>query len=320
MVEPQTSLRPALSYSQPVPRHLVHRTAVAEVFPTDSAPDGDDILVACQLPVGHRLYNDRAAALVDPLLILEAARQTALLCCLRHLGASSDATFVVRSAELQILRPLAQPPGTPPWDVLFRCTPSNLRTVEGALAGGQLDLTLQAESHDVAKVSFAFAALAPELYSSLREPGLRRAREHTAVEPPLSPRPLAPSPLGRERCDNVVIAEPTLGTPNDFPVIVRTDHPSYFDHPLDHVSAAVMVEACRQAAHAACRTPATECDLATLAAEFTSFAELGVPLIARVNDRPSGADAEVPFTVELLQLESVVATVDVGLQSIEKYA
>lgn len=227
---------------------------------------------------------------------------------------------MVRSAELQILRPLAQTPGAPPWNVLFRCTPSNLRTVDGALAGGQLDLRLQAESYDLAKVSFAFAALAPELYCSLREPGLRRAREHKAVGPPPSPHPLAPSWLGRERCDNVVIAEPALGTPNDFPVIVRTDHPSYFDHPLDHVSAAVMVEACRQAAHAACPTPVAECDLATLGAEFTSFAELGVPLIARVTDRPSGADADAQFIVDLLQLDSVVATVNVGLRPIERYA
>lgn len=145
MALPQASLWASLAHSQPVPRHLVHRRGIAEVFPTDSAIDGDDILVACQLPVAHRLYNDRVQPLVDPLLILEAARQSAILCCLRHLDGADAATFVVRNAELRILHPLPQTPGAPPWNVHFRCTPSDLKTIDGTLAGGRIDLTLHAD-------------------------------------------------------------------------------------------------------------------------------------------------------------------------------
>ena len=222
MVSPQMPLRPSLVHSQPVPKHLVHRTAIAEVFPADSTSDGDDILVACQLPVGHCLYNDRVQGLVDPLLVLEAARQSALLCCLRHLGAASDAHFVVRSAELHVHQPLPHTPGAPPWDVHFRCTPSNLRIVDGALAGGQLDLKLQAGDRDVAAIAFTFAALDPEFYRSLREPGMRRAQAYAPAATPPSLRPLAPGWLGREHADNVVIAESGPANPHDYPVIVRT--------------------------------------------------------------------------------------------------
>lgn len=318
MSTPQTPLRPSLTHSQPVPRHLVHRTAIAEVFPTDSAIVGDgEVLVACQLPVAHRLYNDRAQPFVDPLLILEAARQSSLLCCLRHLGAAANAHFVVRSAELQVRQPLPHAPGAPPWDVLFHCAPSNLRTVDGALVGGHLDLRLHADDRELATVSFIFAALTPESYQSLREPGLQQARTYEPEATPPSSHPLSPGLLGREHADNVVIAEPDPANTQDLPVIVRTEHPSYFDHPLDHVSAAVMVEACRQAAHSACPTPAAECDLATFAAEFTSFAELGVPLTARVGGGLPCDDSNAEFTVELVQFDSVVATVAVGLRSIE---
>ncbi len=45
-----------------------------KVFPTDSATDGECVLIACQLPVGHALYNGQAQPFVDPLLVLEAAR------------------------------------------------------------------------------------------------------------------------------------------------------------------------------------------------------------------------------------------------------
>lgn len=114
-----------------------------------------------------------------------------------------------------------------------------------------------------------------------------------------------------------MIAEPLDGSSTDLPVIVRTDHPGYFDHPLDHISAAVMVEACRQAAHAACPTPAAECDLFQFSAAFTSFAELGAPLVTRVVDDRAGAEGDSEFAVEPVQFDAVIATVTVGLHPLE---
>lgn len=308
-----------LCHTQTVPRHLVHRTAVAEVFPTDSVADGDRLFVACQLPAGHALYNDRAQPCVDPLLILEAARQSAILCCLRHLGAAPDACFVVRSAELHILQPLRNDPGDPPWDVVFHCRLNDRRTFDEVLAGGTLQMTLHAGGTAVAWISFAFSALAPALYRSLRAPGMRRAQYYSPETPPRY-RPFEPHELGRKNADNVVVAAPDAGTPRDWPVIVRTDHPGFFDHPLDHVSAAVMVEACRQAAQAACPTLGVSGDLASMHATFTDFAELGLPLYARVADAASAEQEEANRTVSLMQLGVSIATVEVTLRDTSEIA
>ncbi|MBB1030375.1 hypothetical protein G6027_05640 [Dietzia sp. SLG310A2-38A2] len=316
-MQPTSGLK--LSHTHTVPRNLVHRRAVAEVFPTDSATDGDRLLVACQLPAGHALYNDREQPFVDPLLVLEAARQSAILCCLRHLGAAPDACFVVRSAELRIVHPLRHEPGDPPWDVILHCHPDDLRTIDGELAGGTLRMTLHANDVAVASISFAFSALAPELYRSLREPGMQRARDHTPATPPRY-LPLEPGHLGRKNADNVVIAAPDAETPRDWPVIVRTDHAGFFDHPLDHVSAAVIVEACRQAAHATCPALAVTGDLVSMHARFSAFAELGPPLYARVADVPLSTHEEASLTVSLIQLGASIATVDVTLRATAEIA
>lgn len=311
---PQPTVGVKLCHAQTVPKHLVHRRALAEVFPTDSVTDGECVLIACQLPVGHALYNDRVQPFVDPLLVLEAARQSAILSCLRHLGAAADACFVVRSAELHIHHPLGFTPGDAPRDVVFRCRPRQLRTRDGMLAGGELHLTLYADGSPCASVFFAFAALTPESNHLLRAPGRNRSAGYT----PGASAALAPfdaSLLGRRNPENVVIAIPHADTPHELPVIVRTDHPGFFDHPLDHVSAAVLVEAGRQAAHAACCTPPARCDLASLRADFTAFAELGIPLFAHVADAPACDHNDSTIRVTLHQLGAPLATVEVTLRS-----
>ncbi len=88
--------------------------------------------------------------------------------------------FVVRSAELHILHPLRLEPGGPPRDVVFRCRPRDLRTLDGMLAGGTLHLTLYADDSPVALVSFVFTALTPEYNRSLRAPGRRRAVDYAS--------------------------------------------------------------------------------------------------------------------------------------------
>lgn len=65
-----------LRYLQTVPRTMVHRAAMAEVFITDAVPTGPDrYLVAAQWPRDHALYHPDRTGRTDPLLLAETLRQ-----------------------------------------------------------------------------------------------------------------------------------------------------------------------------------------------------------------------------------------------------
>ncbi|OLT16522.1 hypothetical protein BJF78_13955 [Pseudonocardia sp. CNS-139] len=83
--DPQTGPRPGpavetpLTYDRTVPRQMVHRAAVAEVFVTDAVQVAEkQVRVAVQLPPSHGYFGDHASGQVDPLLLLEAARQAGI--------------------------------------------------------------------------------------------------------------------------------------------------------------------------------------------------------------------------------------------------
>ena len=70
-----------MEYTRTVPRHLVHRHAVAEVFLTDYRIESDSAYqVAVQLPVSHRIF-DVSSEQHDPLGVAEAFRQAVVLLC-----------------------------------------------------------------------------------------------------------------------------------------------------------------------------------------------------------------------------------------------
>ncbi|WP_246890403.1 AfsA-related hotdog domain-containing protein [Streptomyces scabiei] len=74
-----------LSYDATVPRTLVHRASIAEVFVTDSAQTGEDTYaVAAQLPRGH-LIGEHSPA-YDFTLLVEVVRQAGVLVAHRHMG------------------------------------------------------------------------------------------------------------------------------------------------------------------------------------------------------------------------------------------
>lgn len=74
-----------LTFLRSIPRHMVHRAAVSEVFLTDAAPfpggvaseagTPERILIAAQWPRDHALYHPDAAGVSDPLLFAETIRQ-----------------------------------------------------------------------------------------------------------------------------------------------------------------------------------------------------------------------------------------------------
>ena len=76
-----------LSFEQTVPRSLVHRVALAEVYVADSLQSGDEeFVLAIQIPRAHCVWFDRRVAYHDPLSMAEAARQGVYVVVHRHIG------------------------------------------------------------------------------------------------------------------------------------------------------------------------------------------------------------------------------------------
>jgi hypothetical protein len=115
-----------------------------------------------------------------------------------------------------------------------------------------------------------------------------------------------PETLGRRIDRNVVIGDVVpAGEGFEIDVLIDQQHPSLFDHPLDHIPGAVLFEAIRQAgifaAHEVHGLSPRRLLVGALRAEFTRFGELDLHTVAAV--RPHGLDAHTGcgFEVELTQ-------------------
>ncbi|MGH3682509.1 MAG: ScbA/BarX family gamma-butyrolactone biosynthesis protein [Natronosporangium sp.] len=300
-----------------MPRHLVHRAAIAEVFVTDSRVIGEHAYqVAAQLPRGHAIGED--AYRYDFLLLVETVRQAGVLIAHSYLDVSVQTPFVFRALKLQIRDLGRLVIGSSPGKAVIHTTVEPVHTPAGRLRGlafkGGVEIdgwpALDGEGHLLFVTASSYAALR------------RRGREQklsTQLPVSLSFTPALPATVGRENARNVVITEPTLSGERRLQstLIVDRGHPYLFDHPLDHVPGNLSVEACRQAAVAAVSRvyglAAKSLTVIGAAIEFGEFAE--IDLITRVtatvgelgHHEPTGS-ACIPVTVELTQAGAAVAS------------
>ena len=85
-------------FRQPVPPRLVRRTYQSDVFVTNLRVTGVDTFeVSAQLPVTHAFYGPVRPGLHDPLLLLEAIRESILL--VGHLVSPVFFVFATRDAS-----------------------------------------------------------------------------------------------------------------------------------------------------------------------------------------------------------------------------
>lgn len=281
----------ALSHDQPVPRHLVHRAAVAEVLLTDSRPAGADrFQLAAQWPRSHAFFEPDKWGRHDPMLVLETVRQAGLLLAHRHYNAPQGHLFVLREIECDVdVDALAV--GSRPANLVLDAACRDVKVRDGLLRSMRLAVSFSRGGVPLATAGGAFLCLAPHQYDALRWRGLQRSVASPQPCPPRQP----PSTVGRARSRDVVLGprEFTGSGSTGWRLAVDTGHPVLFDHPLDHVPGMVVLEAARQAAnalHACARPPSTW----TLSAAFDRFAEL---------DRPTSLAATATLTPSLLRME-----------------
>lgn len=281
--QPPPRSAPTLRFDRTVPRQIAHRRALSEVFISDWAHTGDDeFVVAAQAPRAHCLWHDRPASHHDPLVMLEASRQATFVVAHSHYGVPTAMRFMLQDIEFRVAD-LAhfQDDHRTPLEGIFHLTLTDKQEHAGVLNGLRFSAELAIGGSTAMTLSGGIVFVARDDYELLR--AHMRARKRldglTAAAP--AP-PIEAASIGRRDPRNVVIgeAEPGAGGELRFPLVVDRTHPSFFDHPQDHVPGPVMVEAYRQAGIvAAVRSGAIgpACAVTSCATRFTDFAEFEAP-------------------------------------------
>lgn len=124
-----------MEYTRTVPRHLVHRHAVAEVFLTDYRIESDSAYqVAVQLPVSHRIF-DVSSEQHDPLGVAEAFRQAVVLLCHTQYEIPLHYKFLMETFSFEMLDALDVQSVAEP--LSFSMTVDNLTHRDGAVSGSK---------------------------------------------------------------------------------------------------------------------------------------------------------------------------------------
>jgi hypothetical protein len=275
-----------LRFESTVPRRLVHRDAVSEVFITDSTAVGEnEFVAAAQLPRGH--YINENSALYDFLLLVEAGRQAAVVVAHRHLDVPLDAPFIFKFLRLDVLDPSLLRIGSRSANARVSMSVSAERNRAGRLRGFTFsDAMLSIDDKPAVALAGGLIFLMKPAFEALRSRG--RAAKLARFRPVASRLlPASPATVARREARNVVISEPTVWGDGkaEASLVVDVGHPHLFDHPLDHVPGNLQLEACRQLAIATVARwhgfdPAS---LVVLSAsvDFDDFGELD--LVTRIN-------------------------------------
>jgi len=312
---PSTPENAWLRFDRNVSRELVHRRALAEVLIADTVQVADDeFLIGTQLPRANILWSDRGYPFHDPLLAIEVCRQAGLAIPQRYYEVEADWQFISKEIFLRVLDLAAftDNESSPP-EGIVRMRFTNKRKRRGRLRDLTVESELTIDGQSAATVSGDMMFFPKTTYQRLR--ALQRKHKSPDDDPPQAiSRPIASARVGRTFYRNVTIGESAVSGSADgesrYVAVVDHGHPTFFDHPLDHVPGALMIEVYRQSAIAAAtddgaRAPAaaivTSCDV-----QLSDFAELWAPLecSARVVEEPE--DGHVQIALALHQLDSQI--------------
>lgn len=303
-----------LTYATSVPRNHVHRAAICEVFLTDILMDNfPELVVGVQLPRVHSYYSDQSHSrrLYDPLLLLEAFRQTSILIAHRHVDAPLDNKFVFNVGDLSLDSVEALETGSRPAHGAIDALITQEKLRGGDVVGISLRMTMIIDGKQAATMDMTIQWMPPAAWEKLRARG-RGALELTPPRPHQLVRRLDPREVARANPMNVVISHYLVGGDSvASSILVDQDHPALFDHPLDHVPGALIIESMRQtavvAAHEIYGLSPHRLILSRCTVEFDRFGELELPTDCMVTALAEHTDRSVAFDVEVTQEGELIA-------------
>ncbi|WP_051834119.1 ScbA/BarX family gamma-butyrolactone biosynthesis protein [Streptomyces sp. NRRL S-646] len=289
-----------MQFARTLPKELVHRAAIAEVFLTDAERlSEDETLLAAQLPRLHPFYDDVLGPRThhDPLLLLEACRQGIYVVAHRHLDVPLGHRFLLRTVEFEVPDPAALVPGDSPTEAVIGVRVEHRIRSRSGVTGLRLRFTVAIGTRQALLARIEYSWMPAQDWTRLRA-GQRDALGLS--EPPVAlPGPrVDPALVGRRNQANVVVSAPYTSQEGvtTARLVAETSHPTLYDHWVDHVPGMVELEAFRQLALTAAvaagtvRTP-TALPVG-LSVRFRRFAEMDLPLECRAAAVLPGADIE----------------------------
>ncbi|MFF8730141.1 ScbA/BarX family gamma-butyrolactone biosynthesis protein [Streptomyces sp. NPDC015171] len=272
---------PDLSFARCLPPAAVHKAAAGEVLLTDTARLSEDrFAVAALWPRDRFLHHQGQDAPGDPLLLVETVRQSLIHLSHTYYGIPRGHPFLLSTLFLD-----TGPRGLPGWrgaplpvTLDVTCTPT---TTAPRRFGRALGAVLHVDGEPLGRAGMRWEVLDPRRYQLIRGRTARTPAGPATREAPL-PRPLDPREVGYAHAEHVLLAEGGERTGRDWWLRLNRRHPVLFDHESDHIPGMVLLEAFRQAAHAA-ELPVRP-SLSAVAASYGAFGELDVPV--RISARP----------------------------------
>ncbi|MFB9904335.1 ScbA/BarX family gamma-butyrolactone biosynthesis protein [Allokutzneria oryzae] len=287
-----------LDFNQTVPRAMVHRASLCEVFLTSAVRvDADTFDVGSQVPRTHSLYGDRLSLPThyDPVLYVEAARQACIYVAHEYFEAPQGNHFILRDAEMEVVDHTGLAVLPVPTNSVLRCSVlRRFKNRESAVTGLRMLVTVLVNGEAAMTVQMSYSWVPAEKWQAMRAGN--RAELGLLFEPQARPLPTRANPATVDRLNpaNVVISPPRATTSGrTASLVVDTAHPALFDHPLDHVPGMLQLEAFRQLAI----TTAGFGRLTGMTARFVGFAELDLPSECESAIVSAGDDVEVRCAV-----------------------
>ncbi|CAH0244437.1 hypothetical protein SRABI91_02971 [Rhodococcoides fascians] len=299
-----------LSYASTVPRQLVHRQSVGEVFLTDyRLSDFAADQIAVQLPASHRVFRPTHER-HDPLIVAEAFRQAVMLLCHSKYGVPPQFKFLMERFRFEILDMLEV--RSAPMSLVFDMSTNHLTERGGTLSRIEISGILREEQRILARCSAVARCVDPTSYHRIRAGReLNRARFRST---PLGSVVVPGRCVGRAEEQDVVIAADLEANE----VYCTPDPRNYalFDHPLDHIPGMVVFDAAIQAVRYLMGDPSLQ--LSRLTASFPAFTEWDAP--CRISVAPPGAEESAHLCVTLVQSSCLTTKLDIATTKLPEHA
>ena len=255
-------LNRSVSFSSTVQRELVHRWGLSEVFMTDIHRVGDGRYIAgAQWPRLHTFYHP-LPRVYDSALIVESLRQATILAAHSMEGVPFGQVFLLPEMAVHTLDGHSRDPGTPT-NVHISIEIDALQRTPRGPAKLHVSAWFYVNGNCIATGTARARMVDPSTYARMR----LRSGTGGPSRPTVA---LRPEQVGHRHSGHVGVGDATgAGT---WPLRVDETNPIMFDHPLDHVPGALLVEGVRQALRAETRMP--DLDFVSFEASFLKIVEL----------------------------------------------